>query len=101
MAQNPTPNNPRAAELKYKLAIHGVTCAALDRKNGLYAGQCANALYEPDDAGERAIAKALGQTPQEIWPERFGRSGVRLIPQPPTNYRMRGFGESRRNSAIV
>jgi lambda repressor-like predicted transcriptional regulator len=89
--------NERTARIKYELALRGLTCAQLDRRNGLYAGQCVNAIREPDEDGERAIATALGQSPQQIWPERFDATGIRFIPQPRANYRPRGSAESRRN----
>lgn len=94
MAQNPTPDNARAAKIKYELAVRGLTCSELDRRHDLYRGQCANALYEPDEAGERVLANAIGQSPQDLWPERFDPTGERLIPQPRANYRTRGFRES-------
>jgi Ner family transcriptional regulator len=87
----------RAAKIKYHLAELGLSCAELDRRNRFYYGRCANTLHEPDEDGEGAIAKALGKLPQEIWPERYDATGVRFLPQPTGNYRMRLKGESRRN----
>lgn len=97
MAQNATPSNTRSAKIKYELALRSLTLAELERRHGLYKGQCVNALARPDEAGERAIAKALGKPPQELWPERFDATGVRYVPQPSQNYRTRRAGESRRN----
>jgi Ner family transcriptional regulator len=97
MSRPPNPEALRAADIKYRLAQRGLTCAELERRNDLYEGQCRNALYEPNEEGETAIAIALGINPQEIWPERFDATGIRFIPQPRSNYRPRGFGESRRN----
>jgi Ner family transcriptional regulator len=98
---SPNPTTKHAARLKFELAMRGLTCAQIERRHRLYKGQCRKALYEPDEAGERAIAQALGQTPQELWPERFDPTGVRLIPQPRANYRTRSSGESRRNRAAA
>jgi Ner family transcriptional regulator len=88
----------RAAKIKLRLIERGLTCTELERRHGLPAGACTNALYEPGTAGENAIAEALGVPPQEIWSERFDADGVRHTPQPPVNYRMRGSGESRRKA---
>ncbi len=97
MSQRPTRESLRAADIKYRLAQRGLTCAGLEREHGLYEGQCRNALYEPNEEGETVLANALGINPQEIWPERFDATGIRFIPQPRSNYRPRGFVESRRN----
>ncbi len=90
----------RAARIRALLADRGLSLTALDRREGLYAGQTQNALYEPDQAGEDAIAKALGKAPQELWPERFDATGVRYVPQPRENYRARG-GASRRIARVA
>lgn len=96
MLKNHRTPDARAARIRALLADRGLSLTALDQREGLYAGQSQNALYEPDQAGEGAIAKALGKPPQELWPERFDPTGVRFIPQPRQNYRARG-GASRRN----
>lgn len=85
----------RAARIKYELALRGLSLAALDRRHKLRPTSCAHALYEPHEAAERAIAKAIGQPPQSIWPERFDALGVRLQPQPARNFRPRAVRESR------
>jgi len=97
MPSFPSQRERRAAKLKYMLAVRGLSCAELDRRRGLYDGQCRKALYEPDEDGEQAIADALGEPPQTIWPERFDATGVRLLPQPRRNYRRREEASSRPN----
>ena len=87
----------RAAKIKLLLVERNLTCTELERRAGLPAGACTNALYEPGAAGENAIAKALGTNPQQLWPERFDADGIRFVPQPRTNYRTRRIGKSRRN----
>lgn len=101
MAPNRTPTNSRSALIKYELALRNLTLTELERRHGLYKGQCVTALRDPDEAGERVIAAALGQTPQEIWPERFDATGVRYKPQPRANYRTGDAAVSRRNAAAA
>lgn len=80
----------RAARIRLALAEQGLTFSDIDRRNpSFYPGQARNAAYDPNEAGEVAISRALGVTPQELWPERFDPTGVRLVPQPRANYRPR------------
>jgi lambda repressor-like predicted transcriptional regulator len=77
-------------KIRLKLFEAGIKTAYIDRQFNLYAGQANDALFEPNEAGEKAIAKALNTTPQALWPHRFNkRTGERLSPQPRTNYRPR------------
>lgn len=77
------------AKIRYALMRKGLKTSDIDRTFGLYRNQASDALFEPNEAGERAIAKALDTTPQKLWPHRFDAHGKRLNPQPRTNYRTR------------
>jgi Ner family transcriptional regulator len=100
MPKKPRTPDARAARIRAMLADRGLSLTALDQRERLYPGQTQNALYEPDQAGESAIAQALGKTPQELWPERFDATGIRYVPQPRENYRAR-VGASRRIARVA
>ncbi len=53
------------------------------------------ALREPNAEGEAAIARALGVTTADLWPERHDRDGARFSRQPIENYRGRTGTASR------
>lgn len=59
------------AKIKIELLKRGsnLTKAALD--NDLSSGACRTALVMPFPAGERALAKALGVSVEELFPERY------------------------------
>lgn len=63
------------------------TFSELDRLNRLADDSCSKAASVAHEAGENAIADALGLKPKDIWPSRFSAKGVRLRPQPPRNYK--------------
>ena len=85
------------ARIRAKLIEAGISCSDIDRDFGLYTNQANDALREPNRAGEEAIAKALDTTPAKLWPNRYDRNGVRLSPQPRSNYRTRIPGSQRQN----
>ncbi|MEL6783750.1 MAG: helix-turn-helix domain-containing protein [Pseudomonadota bacterium] len=78
-----------AAKIRDLIFRKGVTCSSIDQAQGLRAGTCNDALYEPNTIGERALAKALGKPAHKLWPTRYWRGGVRKAPQPAENYRKR------------
>ncbi len=68
----------------------GLTFAEIDRKYGLKTGIAAATTRHPHEAGEKAIAEAIGYDPRDIWPSRFdSQTGARFRPQPMKNYRDR------------
>jgi len=85
------------AAIRQRLFVAGLTCADIDRSYGLYTNQASDALFEPNQPGENAIANALGTTPQKLWPHRFDSKGNRLSPQPVSNYRIRNQPRQRKN----
>lgn len=69
----------------------GLTFADVDRTHGLKQGIACITTRHPHEAGEKAIADALGLDPSQIWPSRFNpQTGARFRPQPMENYRDRG-----------
>lgn len=91
----------RAAKIKSDLYRRGFSLAGVDRAHGLPLRSCADALRNPNGPAEKAIADALGVTPQALFPERYDKAGRRLTPQPRQNYRRPSTMAQRRNKAAV
>lgn len=72
----------------YQLKLRGTNVRRLARKWGVSPSAIQNALTSPSSHLEVAIAKMLGLTPQQLFPERFDANGQRLhITQPPKRIR--------------
>lgn len=61
------------ADIRAAVIKAGHTLADLARKAGLPEYACRQALCGKNRAGEYAIAKVIGKTPEQIWPSRFQR----------------------------
>ncbi|EJH7015976.1 helix-turn-helix domain-containing protein [Salmonella enterica] len=59
------------ADIIAALRKRGTSMAALSRDAGLSSSTLGNALYRHWPKGEKLIAKALGVTPEQIWPSRY------------------------------
>lgn len=57
--------------IRAELARRGFTLTGLAIDNGLYESACRQALDGRSKAGAQVIAKALGMTVQELWPDRY------------------------------
>jgi len=57
--------------IRAELARRGFTLTGLALDNGLYESACRQALDGRSKAGAQVIAKALGMTVQELWPDRY------------------------------
>ncbi|PHR52927.1 MAG: hypothetical protein COA47_17440 [Robiginitomaculum sp.] len=79
--------NMSPSRIKYMLSIKGWTFVDIDRKYGLPHTIAHKAARYPHARGEQAIASVLGKRPEQIWPARYDKDGVRLKPQPARNYR--------------
>ncbi|MFJ5455246.1 helix-turn-helix domain-containing protein [Pectobacterium jejuense] len=64
-------NDWHPADIIASLRKKGTTLAAVSRKAGLASFTLANALTRHWPKGERLIAEALNQRPEEIWPSRY------------------------------
>ena len=73
-----------AAKIKGRLYEAGYTLLAVDRAYHLPRGTAGDALRNPNAAGERAIAAALGTKPHLLWRSRYHASGQR---KPHQDYR--------------
>lgn len=58
-------------DIKAALRKRGTSLAALSRGLGLHPDSCRVALRRPWPRCERAIARALGVSPSELWPDRY------------------------------
>jgi len=79
--------NMSPSRIKYMLAIRQSSYAQIDREHGFPEKTCAKASRYPHASAEQAIASVLGKRPEQIWPARYDKGGVRLKPQPSRNYR--------------
>lgn len=71
MARNKRTRDMSNNEIRGELMKRGKTFAQLGVENGLAKNTIRNALDKPYPKGEQIIAKAIGKTPQEIWPSRY------------------------------
>ncbi|CDI01104.1 hypothetical protein BN873_1050002 [Candidatus Competibacter denitrificans Run_A_D11] len=63
--------NSRALWIKHQLERLGTSYAQIAREEGVSRQAVNKAVYAPYPKMERAIAKRLGLTAREIWPERY------------------------------
>lgn len=90
----------RDATIKARLAAKGFSLSDVDRHFSLRRNCAGDTLREPNEAGEKAIAKTLGVHPATLWPERYdAKSRKRLRPQPDANYDRRPPMAQRRKTA--
>lgn len=65
--------------MKAQLELKGSSFAAIAEELGCRRQSVQQAMHQPSDAQERAIAKKLGVTQQQLFPERYDpRTGRRL-----------------------
>lgn len=81
-----SPHIQEIANIKGKLVLQGFSLLEIDRLYQLPRGTAGTTLREPNAAGERAIAAALGTKPHLLWRTRYHASGLRKSPQPQANY---------------
>lgn len=66
----PKKPNRRALWIKHELERKGTSYAQIAREEGVSRQAVNKAVYAPYPKMERAIAKRLGLTVQQIWPDR-------------------------------
>ncbi|MBW5891232.1 helix-turn-helix domain-containing protein [Pectobacterium polaris] len=59
------------ADIIAALKKRGTSLSAVSRNAGLASSTLANALKRHWPKGERLIAKALGSSPEQVWPSRY------------------------------
>ncbi|MFT4098795.1 MAG: helix-turn-helix domain-containing protein [Rhodoblastus sp.] len=57
--------------IRAELSRRGLTLTGLAIAAGIEPSACRTALLRPNSDGEKAIAKALGQMPETLWPDRY------------------------------
>lgn len=78
MPGKPTPKNKHPEDVKAAVRKKGTTLAALARKNDLSDSTTRASLYRPQPSGNAVVAKFLGKSLHEIWPEWFDDQGNRI-----------------------
>lgn len=64
--------------IKAELERRGITVTGLSTEHGLNRGAVTTALRRPWPTVERIIARAIGVSPAQIWPERYDGHGTPL-----------------------
>ena len=84
MNRSDIPTNPshRWEWIKYQLRTKGTSLAKLARELEVSDTAVKNVKRSPYPRMERAIAKALGLTPVDIWPERWQTSSTPIRQRP-------------------
>lgn len=68
----------RRAWLVYQLKLRGLSLRELGRREGVSYESIASTMVSPNAHLEPVIAKALGLTVRQLFPERFDNTGRRL-----------------------
>jgi Ner family transcriptional regulator len=71
----PLESRERREWIKYQLRLRGSSLAQVAREQGVSRDASTLALRKPYPRMERALAKALGLKPEQIWPERYDANG--------------------------
>ncbi|MFP4004983.1 MAG: transcriptional regulator [Alphaproteobacteria bacterium] len=79
----PTDARRRLEWVKYQLRLRGSSFAKIARAHKVTVTAIRNALYQPSARLEQAIAEELGIPVSDLFPERYGDSGERLIATKP------------------
>lgn len=73
------PKNAHPEDVKARVRKTGISLAELARRNEMVGGTGARALYEPCPRMNHAIAKHLGVSVHDLWPEWFDKAGERIL----------------------
>lgn len=99
--RSPIDKIAEVGSIKSRLFEVGLTLLEIDRSYNLPRGTAGTTLREPNAAGERAIAAALGTKPHLLWRSRYHGSGLRKSPQPRENYERPATMAQRQNGAAA
>ena len=80
-----TRRNMHPEDVKAAVRKTGISLSSLGPRNGLAASTIRAAIVRPVPRGNRAIARYLGKTVHEIWPEWFDEAGDRVTDSPKDN----------------
>lgn len=76
LAPGPESDDWHRADIKAALEKAGWSLRQLSIHHGLTPKTFQHAMSRPYPKGERAIAEAIGELPQVIWPSRYGADGL-------------------------
>lgn len=76
--------NMHPEDIKTAIRKSGLSLSELARRNGLHVSTVVMAPMRLQPAGNRAIAKHLGKTLNEIWPEWFDAHGNPITSRQPS-----------------
>jgi len=99
--RNPIDKIAEMSAIKTRLFEAGLALLEIDRSYQLPRGTAGTTLREPNAAGERAVAAALGTKPHLLWRSRYHGSGLRKSPQPRENYERPATMAQRQNGAAA
>lgn len=74
----PTDFRERAIWVEFQLKLRRKTFASVARGKGWSRGGLRRCLFVPSYPQEVALAKAIGRTPEQLFPERYDSLGNRL-----------------------
>lgn len=93
------PNNKHPEDIKAAIRKTGITLEELGEKTNVPGNTVRKSLYVPCPKGNRVVAKYLGQTVHDLWPEWFDENGNRILSKTGskhTSRQSRGHGQKRR-----
>lgn len=64
--------------IKAQIRMRGMTLSLLATRNDLHESACRAALIRSQPEAERVIAKYLGVSLHELWPDRYDEQGGRI-----------------------
>lgn len=67
------------AAIKAEVHRQGMTLTELAIRNGLPAGACCKVVTVRHYPAQDVIAKFLGYTPEDLWPDRYPKGGPRIL----------------------
>lgn len=89
----------RSIWVRAQLLFIGKSYADIARENGWSRRAVSNAMTNPSDPQERAIAAALGVTQADLFPERYDRATGKRLHHVRDNTAFTGKGNVKHNEA--
>jgi Ner family transcriptional regulator len=97
-AKKPAQRDWHSYYIVFRLRERGMTLRRLSRLNGCSPNSAAMAIRIAWPKMERLIAKAIGVTPQEIWPSRYHADGSPKGPRRRARFLKHSTAAARRNA---
>lgn len=87
--------------IKAGLAANNTSLASLARQHGKTKSAFTKVKYLPIPSIQSTIAKALGETPQDVWPTRYDLSGKPIRPLKWRRNNSRALAQGHRQKGVV